>query len=247
MRLENKVALITGGGGGIGRATAVRFAEEGAKIMVADINEEDAVQTVVAVRESGGEAESVRCDMTNPEEVENMVDRTMDAFGKIDIFFNNAGVNSDEKKLPDVSLEEWEQVMDINITGVFLGMKYVLPKMEPGSSIVNTASIAGIKGQKLVSAYSASKSSVIALTKTAATEFGRKNIRVNAIAPGITDTNMVEDWRKTSKWPILSTANALKRIGKPEEIANAVLFLASDESSFITGETLIIDGGTLNL
>src|SRR5690606_25641969 len=119
-------------------------------------------------------------------------------------------------KLPDVSLEEWEQVMDINITGVFLGMKYVLPKMEPGSSIVNTASIAGIKGQKLVSAYSASKSSVIALTKTAATEFGRKNIRVNAIAPGITDTNMVEDWRKTSKWPILSTANALKRIGKPE-------------------------------
>lgn len=247
MRLENKVALITGGGGGIGRATALRFSKEGAKVVVADLKEEDAAKTAAIVRENGGEAESIRCDMTNPEEVENMVDRTIDAFGKVDIFFNNAGVSSDEKKLPDVSLEEWEQVMDINITGVFLGMKYVIPKMEPGSSIVNTASIAGIKGQKLVSAYSASKSSVIALTKTAATEFGRKNIRVNAIAPGITDTNMVEGWRKTDKWPILSTANALRRIGKPEEIANAVLFLASDESSFITGETLIIDGGTLNL
>src|SRR5699024_11801004 len=111
----------------------------------------------------------------------------------------------------------------------------------------NTASIAGIKGQKLVAAYSASKSSVIALTKSTATEFGRKNIRINAIAPGIIETSMVDDWRKTDKWPVLSTANALKRIGQPEEIANAVLFLASDEASFITGETLVIDGGTLNI
>ena len=119
--------------------------------------------------------------------------------------------------------------------------------MQSGGAIINTSSIAGIKGQKLLGPYTASKSSVIALTKAASTEFGRKNIRVNAIAPGVIETNMVSDWKKTDKWPILSTANALKRIGKPEEVANAVLFLASDEASFITGETLIIDGGTLNL
>lgn len=247
MRLENKVAIVTGGGGDIGRATAIRFAKEGARVVVSDRNEEGGQQTIQTIREIGGEAKFIYSDITNPTDVENLVEGTIEAFGRLDILFNNAGVNSEEKKLPDVSLEEWQQVMDINITGVFLGMKYAIPKMEPGSSIISTASIAGIKGQKLVSAYSASKSSVIALTKTAATEFGRKNIRINAIAPGIIDTDMVEDWKKTDKWPILSTANALKRIGKPEEIANVVLFLASDEASFITGETLIVDGGTLNI
>ncbi|SES63855.1 NAD(P)-dependent dehydrogenase, short-chain alcohol dehydrogenase family [Salinibacillus kushneri] len=247
MRLENKVAIVTGGGGDIGRATALRFAKEGAKVAVADISEEAAKQTADMIKKMGGDAESIQCNMTVPKDVQDMADRVIDSYGKIDIYFGNAGVNSEEKKLPDVSLEEWNQVMDVNITGIFLGMKHVIPRMDSGGSIINTASIAGIKGQKLVSAYSASKSGVITLTKTAATEFGRKNIRVNAIAPGIIDTNMVEDWKKTDKWPVLSTANALRRIGEPEEIANAVLFLASDEASFITGETLVIDGGTLNL
>jgi NAD(P)-dependent dehydrogenase (short-subunit alcohol dehydrogenase family) len=247
MRLENKVAIITGGGGGIGRATAIRFAKEGARVLVADIGEEAGIKTVQLIKENGGVAEFVRVNMTKPEDVEHMVQKAVDTFGKLDILINNAGVKSDEKKIPDVSLVEWQEVFDINTTGVFLGMKYVIPKMESGGSIVNTASIAGIKGQKLVAAYSASKSSVIALTKTAATEFGKKNIRVNAIAPGIIDTDMVGDWKKTKKWPVLSTANALNRIGQPEEIANTILFLASDESSFITGETIVIDGGTLNL
>ncbi|MCM3798953.1 MULTISPECIES: SDR family NAD(P)-dependent oxidoreductase [Bacillaceae] len=247
MRLQNKVAIITGGGGGIGRATALKFVEEGARVVISDIQEAKGIETVSMIKERGGDALFIKADMSKPDEVQSLAEATMNTFGKIDILFNNAGVGSMEKKLPDVSLEEWQQVININLTGVFLGMKYVIPKMEPGSSIINTASIAGIKGQKLVSAYSASKSSVIALTKTAATEFGRKNIRVNAIAPGIIDTDIVEDWKKSEKWPILSTANALRRVGKPEEIANAVLFLASDESSFITGETLIIDGGTLNL
>lgn len=247
MRLKDKVAIITGGGGGIGRATALSFAKEGACLMIADLGEEAGIKTVNMVREIGGEAEFVRVDMTNPTDVENMVQKTIDRFGKLDILFNNAGVKSDEKKIPDVMLEEWQKVFDTNITGVFLGLKYAIPQMAFGGSIINTASIAGIKGQKLVAAYSASKSSVIALTKTAATEFGKKNIRVNAIAPGITDTDMVDDWKKTTKWPVLSTANALRRIGRPEEIANTVLFLASDESSFITGETIVIDGGTLNL
>ncbi|MGY0694470.1 SDR family NAD(P)-dependent oxidoreductase [Virgibacillus sp. FSP13] len=247
MRLESKVAIVTGGGGDIGRATALRFAEEGARVMVTDISEEAGLETVNLIREMGGKAEFICTDMTNPEDVKHMAHGTIDTFGRIDILYNNAGVNADEKKIPDVSLEEWQKVIDINLTGVFLGMKYVIPCMESGSSIVNTASIAGIKGQKLVSAYSASKSSVMALTKTASTEFGRKNIRVNAVAPGIIDTKMVDDWKKTDKWPILSTANVLRRIGKPEEVANAVLFLASDEASFITGEILVIDGGTLNL
>ncbi|EKN70971.1 short-chain dehydrogenase/reductase SDR [Neobacillus bataviensis LMG 21833] len=247
MRLENKVAIITGGGGGIGRATAVRFAKEGAQILVADFREEAGIKTVQLIKEIGGEAEFVRVDMTKPEEVKHMIQKAIDLFGKLDIFINNAGVKSDEKKIPDVSLEEWQEVFDINTTGVFLGMKYSIPKMDSGGTIVNTASIAGIKGQKLVAAYSASKSSVIALTKTAATEFGKKNIRVNAIAPGIIDTDMVEEWKKTKKWQVLSKANALNRIGQPGEIANTILFLASDESSFITGETIVVDGGTLNL
>jgi NAD(P)-dependent dehydrogenase (short-subunit alcohol dehydrogenase family) len=247
MRLNDKVAIITGGGGGIGRATAIRFAQEGARLIIADYGEENGIKTVNIVREMGGEAEFIRTNMTKPDDVQNMIQKAVDTFGKVDILFNNAGVKSGEKKIPDVSVEEWQEVFDVNTTGVFLGLKYAIPEMTAGGSIINTASIAGIKGQKLVAAYSASKSSVIALTKTAATEFGKKNIRVNAIAPGIIDTDMVSDWKKTKKWPVLSTANALNRIGHPEEIANLVLFLASDESSFITGETIVIDGGTLNL
>lgn len=247
MRLKDKVAIITGGGGGIGRATAIRFAQEGARLVIADYSEKAGAETVQLVNEIGGEAKFIQTDMTKPEDVQIMVQETIDTYGKLDILFNNAGVKSGESKIPDVSFEEWQRVFDVNTNGVFLGLKYAIPQMSSGGSIINTASIAGIKGQKLVAAYSASKSSVMALTKTAATEFGKKNIRVNAIAPGIIDTNMVEDWKKTKKWPVLSTANALNRIGYPEEIANLVLFLASDEASFITGETIVIDGGTLNL
>ena len=247
MRLENKVAIVTGGGGGIGRATAVRFAKEGASVLVADLNEENGYETTKLIKESGGNSEFILTDMTQQEDVENMVQAALGAFGRLDILFNNAGVGGGEKKIPDISLEEWQKSIDVNATSVFLGMKIAIPHMLSGGSIINTASVAGIKGQKLVAAYTASKSSVIALTKAAATEFGKKNIRVNAIAPGIIETDMVENWKKTKKWPILSTASALGRIGQPEEVANAVLFLASDEASFITGETLIIDGGTLNL
>lgn len=247
MRLKDKVAIVTGGGGGIGRAIALRFAEEGAKVVVSDRDVEAGEETARLVQEKNGEAFFHQANTTQSSEVEVLMEKALQTFGAIDVLCNNAGINSEEKKLPDISLEEWQKVIDVNLSGTFLSMKYAIPHMISGGAIVNTASIAGIKGQKLVAGYSASKSSVIALTKTAATEFGRQNIRVNAIAPGVIDTKMVDNWKATDKWPVLSTANALRRVGKPEEIANAVLFLASDEASFITGETLIVDGGTLNL
>lgn len=247
MRLKNKIAVITGAGGDIGKAIADRFSEEGAIVIASDIDLDAGKSTIESLVENGAEAQFIQTDITNSTDVEALMKKVKEQYGRIDILCNNAGVNSDEKKLPDVSFEEWQQVVDVNMTGVFLGMKYAIPHMNSGSSIVNVASIAGIKGQKLVAAYSASKSSVIALTKTAATEFGRQNIRVNAVAPGIIDTKMVDSWRALDKWEILSTANALRRIGQPKELANAILFLASDESSYITGETIVIDGGTLNL
>src|SRR5699024_220741 len=195
MRLNGKTAIITGGGGEIGRATALRFSEEDAQIVVADINEKDGLETVDLVEKKNGEAIFIKTDMTQEKNVEYLVEQTLDHFGRLDILYNNAGVNSDEKKIPDVTMEQWQKVIDINLTGTFLGMKLASAHMKTSSSIINTASIAGIKGQKLVSAYSATKGSVNTLTKTAATEFGRQNIRVNAVAPGVINTKMVDGWR----------------------------------------------------
>jgi NAD(P)-dependent dehydrogenase (short-subunit alcohol dehydrogenase family) len=159
-------------------------------------------------------------------------------------------VGNVEVKLADMPLDEWERVVDINLKGVFLGMKYAIPKMEQagGGSIINTSSILGLKGKKYVSPYNASKGGVILLTKNAALEYGAKNIRVNAIAPGVIDTAIIEGWKNDErKWPIISTSNALRRVGQPEEVAKAVLFLASADSSYITGTTLVVDGGALTL
>lgn len=246
MRLKDKTAIITGGSSGIGRATALRFSLEGAKIMVADINEELGNETVKMIEENGGTAVFKRVDVSIPEQMENLVKTTIENFGKLDIMVNNAGISHGERKIVDVPLEDWDQVVDVTMTSVFLGMKYAIPEMlENGGSIINTASVAGIKGQKLLAGYTAAKSGVIAITKSTALEYGKHNIRINAIAPGVIETPITDEWKKTPKWPMLSTANALRRIGQPEEVANAMLFLASDESSFVTGTTLVVDGGTL--
>jgi NAD(P)-dependent dehydrogenase (short-subunit alcohol dehydrogenase family) len=250
MRLQGKVAIVTGGGGGIGRATSCLFAKEGAKVVVSDVNKEIAYETISLIKNAGGEAICVLANMTNPEEVQELINKTTETYGGLDILFNNAGVANLEVKLTDMPIDEWERVIDINLKGVFLGMKYSIPKMEErgGGSIINTSSILGLKGRKYASPYNAAKGGVIILTKNAALEYGVKNIRVNAIAPGVIDTAIIEGWKNDERrWSSISTSNVLRRVGQPEEIAKAVLFLASDDSSYITGSTVVVDGGALTL
>ncbi|NNV07211.1 SDR family NAD(P)-dependent oxidoreductase [Geobacillus sp. C56-T2] len=248
MRLDGKVAIVTGGASGIGRATAIRFADEGAKVAVSDIDETGGEETVRLIRERGGEAIFVKADVACANEVHDLVQATIASFGGLHILFNNAGIGHSEVRSTELSEEEWDRVIDVNLKGVFLGIKYAVPVMKQcgGGAIVNTSSLLGIKGKKYESAYNASKAGVILLTKNAALEYGKFNIRVNAVAPGVIDTNIITPWKQDArKWPIISKANALGRIGTPEEVANAVLFLASDEASFITGATLSVDGGGL--
>jgi NAD(P)-dependent dehydrogenase (short-subunit alcohol dehydrogenase family) len=248
MRLIGKTAIITGGGGGIGRSTAIRFAKEGARVAVADIDSTIGEETVRLIKEDGGEAIFVKTDVTDSEQIKALINTTTSTFGALHILFTNAGVGNSEVRSVDLSEEEWDRVIDINLKGVFLGIKYAIPELikAGGGAIINTSSLLGLKGQKYVSAYNASKAGVVMLTQNASLEYGNYNIRVNAIAPGVIDTPIIDHWKQDErKWPIISRANALRRIGTPDEVANAVLFLASDEASFITGTTLSVDGGGL--
>ncbi|MEH7350204.1 SDR family NAD(P)-dependent oxidoreductase [Gottfriedia acidiceleris] len=248
MRLKDKVAVITGGGSGIGRATAIRFAREGAKIVIADINEVTGEETLGLIKEQYPAAIFVKTNVAESKSIQNLMKRAVEHFGRIDILFNNAGIGNSEVRSVDLAEEEWDQVIDINLKSVFLGIKYAIPELKKSGNgvIINTASLLGLKGRKYVSAYNASKGGVVLLTQNAALEYGKYNIRVNAIAPGIIDTNIIKEWKNDErKWPILSRANALGRIGNPDEVASAALFLASDEASFVTGATLSVDGGGL--
>ncbi|PFO04741.1 short-chain dehydrogenase [Bacillus sp. AFS076308] len=248
MKLSEKTAIVTGGGSGIGRAAALRFAKEGAKVVVADIDSIDGEETANYIREHEGSSIFVKTDVADPEQIKRLIETTTGTFGGLHIMFNNAGVGNSEVRSVDLSVEEWDRVVDINLKGVFLGIKYAVPALikSGGGSIINTSSLLGLKGQKFVSAYNASKAGVVVLTQNAALEYGKYNIRVNAIAPGVIDTKIIDNWKQNErKWPIISRANALGRIGTPEEVANAVLFLASDAASFITGATLSVDGGGL--
>ncbi|MFC4800236.1 SDR family NAD(P)-dependent oxidoreductase [Neobacillus sp. GCM10023253] len=248
MRFLGKTAIVTGGGSGIGRAAAIRFAQEGAAVAVADVDSLGGEETVSIIENAGGKAIFVKTDVADSNQIKELISTTTNTFGSLNIMFNNAGIGNSEVKSTDLSEDEWDKVVDINLKGVFLGIKYAVPELikAGGGAIVNTASLLGLKGQKYMSAYNASKGGVVILTKNAALEYGKKNIRVNAIAPGVIDTKIIENWRQSEwKWPIISKANALGRIGNPEEVANAVLFLASDEASFITGATLSVDGGGL--
>lgn len=249
MRLIGKTAIVTGGGGGIGRSTALLFAKEGAQVTVADIDSFAGEKTVGLIKESGGEAIYVKTDVSDSGQIQELVNSTINTFGKLNIMFNNAGIGNSEVRSVDITEEEWDRVIDINLKGVFLGIKYSVPELikAGGGAIINTSSLLGLKGQKYVAPYNASKAGVVLLTQNAAQEYGKFNIRVNAVAPGVIDTNIIDNWKQNErKWPIISRANALGRIGTPEEVANSVLFLASDEASFITGTTLSVDGGGLS-
>jgi NAD(P)-dependent dehydrogenase (short-subunit alcohol dehydrogenase family) len=248
MKLTGKVAIVTGGGGGIGRSTALRFAKEGARVVVADLDSFNGEETVSRIRDQGGEAIFAKTDVSDSKQVKELIEITITSFGALNIMFNNAGVGNTEVRSVDLTEEEWDRVVDINLKGVFLGIKYSVPELVKagGGVIINTSSLLGLKGQKYMAAYNSSKAGVIGLTQNAALEYGKFNIRVNCIAPGVIDTKIIDNWKQNErKWPIISRANALGRIGTPEEVANAVLFLASDEASFITGTTLSVDGGGL--
>lgn len=245
-RLAGKVAVITGGTGGIGKVTAELFMKEGAKVVIVDLMQEalDKTQSELA---SHGEVLAVKADVTNESEVENYVKKAVEQFGKIDVFFNNAGIEGKVAPLVDQQVEDFDQVMSVNVRGVFLGLKYVLPHLikQGSGSVINMSSVAGLDGSPDVSPYIASKHAVVGLTKTAAIEVANSNVRVNSIHPSPVNTRMMRSLESGMKIDekTLSKSIPLGRYGETIDIANLALFLASDESSFITGAQYRIDGG----
>ena len=249
MRLEGKVALITGGTSGIGSATAARFADEGASVAITGRNAERGEQVVQGIVENGGDALFIRSDVRSAEDCRQAVDQTLERFGKIDVLFNNAGVFH-PKSVPDCTEEEWDETIDSSLKGAFLMSKYVLPSMiESGSgSIIHTSSGWGILGGDKAAAYCAAKGGLIVMAKAMAIDHGPDGIRVNCVCPGDVLTPMLPDdaAKRGMSWDDYAVGAAdrpLGRIGTAEDIANAVLYLATDESSFVTGEALVVDGG----
>ncbi len=249
MRLAGKVALITGGTSGIGRATAVLFAREGAKVALTGRDEVRGRVVLHEVKSAGGEGSFIRSDVRLASDCRRAVDETIKTFKKIDVLFNNAGVFF-PRTVPDCPEEEWDQTVDVNLKGTFLMSKYTLPHMIERCSgvIVNNSSGWGLVGGDAAAAYCASKGGVVLLTKAMAIDHGRQGIRVNCICPGDVETPMLPEdaKRRGQTWEeyLKGAANRpLGRIGKPEEIARAVLFLATDDSSFMTGSALVVDGG----
>jgi NAD(P)-dependent dehydrogenase (short-subunit alcohol dehydrogenase family) len=243
MRLNEKVAIITGGTFGIGESTALLFAKEGARVVIAARSQEKGERVVEEIKKQGGEALFVKTDVSKEDDVKNLVRKTVDTYGKLDIMFANAGVG-DMGDIDCVSLDDWNRTISIDLTGVFLSNKYAIPEMEKsgGGSIINCASILGHVGQPSVCAYSAAKGGVVNFTRTLAVENARKGIRVNAVCPGYVVTNIL-DGLSDEMLETLKTLHPIGRLGRPEEIASAVLFLASDEASFVTGANLLVDGG----
>ncbi|MCA9897194.1 MAG: SDR family oxidoreductase [Ardenticatenaceae bacterium] len=247
MQLDGKIALVTGGGSGIGRETAVLFANHGAKVAVADLNPVGGQETVQMIRYAGGTAVFSQTDVSQAAQVENMVNGVVAEYGRLDIAFNNAGIDGIPVRTADSSEDEYDRIMAVNAKGVWLCLKYEIQQMllQKSGTIINTASVAGLIGAHSMSAYAASKHAVVGLTKTAAVEYAGKGIRVNAVCPAIIRTAMVE--RAFAHLPQLEQGaiqnNPSHRIGDPREVAEAVLWLASDASSFTTGATLTVDGG----
>ena len=244
---EGKVALVTGGGSGIGRATALAFGREGAQVVIGNRNVQRGEETVAMIRKAGGTASFKRTDVLVPAEIEALVDHAVKTYGGLDLAFNNAGIEGATASLVEQTEANYDEVMNINVKGVWLSMKSEIPRMlkRGGGAIVNCASVAGLIGFPNIGIYIASKHAVIGLTKTAALEYSAQGIRVNAVNPAVIDTEMADRLAAglSMKMDDLSTLHPIGRIGRAEEVADAVLWLCSGKASFVTGHSLIVDGG----
>jgi NAD(P)-dependent dehydrogenase (short-subunit alcohol dehydrogenase family) len=245
--LAGEIAFVTGAASGIGRASAQALAEAGATVVAADVDANGARATVKRIREAGGDAEALRCDVSDEDDVRHAIERIVDEHGRLDIAHNNAGIEGPLAKLPDVDEADFDDVIDVNLKGVFLGLKHQIPVMAEngGGAIVNTSSVAGLRANQGAAPYSASKHGVVGLTKTAAAEWAREGVRVNAVCPGWTQTPMVE--RTDEKNPRVREAFEARvpanRVAEPEEVAALVVFLAGDEAAYLNGAAVPIDGG----
>lgn len=246
-KLDGKVAIVTGAASGIGRASAQAFAREGAKVVVADVTVQGGEETIQLIKDAGGEATFVKADVSKATEVEELIERTVKEHGRLDCAFNNAGIEGAQAPTHECTEENWDRTIAINLKGVWLCMRYEIPRMleRGGGSIVNCSSVAGVIGFPNLPAYCASKGGINQLTRTAALEYATSGIRVNAICPGVIDTPMVKRFTADNAEAQAGflTMEPVGRLGKPEEIAEAALWLCSDDASFVTGHPLVVDGG----
>ncbi len=248
MEVKDKVVIVTGAGSGIGKATAIHFAKHGATVVVSDINLENAQKVVDEIVTNKGKSILIKANIAVFKEVENLIHKTVKEYGRLDVMVNNAGIGPNLLRTDRSTLEDWDKVIAINQTGVFYCMKVALQQMlkQGGGNIVNIASLAGLKASPNNISYSASKFAVVGMTKSAAMEYATKNIRINAVCPGYTESALLNQLlgAKPEMDAILKSVIPLKRYGKPQEIAEAVVWLASDSTKFITGQTITLDGGT---
>ncbi len=263
---KNKVALVTGAASGIGRASAIAFAERGAKVIVADIQKDLGEETVALIKKIGGEAAFVEADVSQSTEVKALIEKTIQHYGRLDFAHNNAGIRGQRQRIHNSNEETWDRIIDTNLKSVWLCMKYEIPEMLKlgGGAIVNTSSVTGLVGYSKLAPYSASKHGIIGLTKTAALEYANAGIRVNAVCPGYIDTPMMQrsiygkiratsplrkiirDAKKWIGYSVLKLEQPARRLGLSEEVAEAVVWLCSDASSFVNGHALPVDGGFLS-